>query len=134
MGSTLASRRDIFRTIATTSYHGWPAYDTTPLYDRSSLGALEEDIRTVATAWFTLSTHNSIDEFIYELPLECINFRPHDGYSGSVRYEMKPLVRAFLLKAIHGWDHETALTEYLEHRPTVCHQLGFETVPDQLTL
>lgn len=50
MASTQNSRRDIFRTLATDSYREWPAYDATQLYDRSSLGALEEDIGTVSSA------------------------------------------------------------------------------------
>lgn len=44
---TQESLREVFREIAETSYHEWPAYDATPLYDRSSLGGIEEDIRTV---------------------------------------------------------------------------------------
>lgn len=134
MGSTPASRRDIFRTIATTSHHEWPAYDTTPLYDRSSLSALQEDIRTVAAVWFAHRAHNSVDEHICGHPLQYVDFRPHDRYSGPATYEMRLLVRLFLLKEVHGWDHETALIEYLEHRPTVRRQFGLATIPDQPTL
>ncbi|WP_254547138.1 hypothetical protein [Halomarina pelagica] len=49
MPSTPASRRAVFRTIATTPSHDWPAPDATVLYDRNALGALKEEIRTVAT-------------------------------------------------------------------------------------
>ena len=42
--------------------------------------------------------------------------------------------RKFILKELHGWSHETALVRYLIHRPELCEQLGFETVPDQSTL
>ncbi len=52
MASTPTSRRTVFRTIATSSYREWPAYNTTSLYDRSSLGALEEDVQTIAKVWF----------------------------------------------------------------------------------
>ena len=47
---------------------------------------------------------------------------------------MEQLVRAFLLEELHGWNHETALVSCLKQRPTLCRQLGFETVPDQSTL
>ena len=47
---------------------------------------------------------------------------------------MSQLLRAFLLKEIHGWNHETALVEYLQQRPTLRRTLGFETAPDQSTL
>ena len=49
MPPTQLSRREVFRTIAATSYREWPAYAATPLYDRSSLGGLEEDIRTIGS-------------------------------------------------------------------------------------
>ena len=47
---------------------------------------------------------------------------------------MDTLFRIFILKELHGWSHETALVRYLIHRPELCEQLGFETVPDQSTL
>jgi len=47
---------------------------------------------------------------------------------------MDTLFRIFILKEFHGWSHETALVRYLIHRPELCEQLGFETVPDQSTL
>ena len=61
-------------------------------------------------------------------------FNAHDRYTGSTRYEMDTLFRIFILKELHGWSHETALVRYLIHRPELCEQLGFETVPDQSTL
>lgn len=47
---------------------------------------------------------------------------------------MDTLFRVFVLKKLHGWEHETALVDYLENRPEICEQLGFETIPDQSTL
>jgi hypothetical protein len=47
---------------------------------------------------------------------------------------MDTLFRVFLLKEIHGWEHETRLVEYLEQSPTLCEKLGLETVSDQSTL
>ncbi|ELY63021.1 transposase [Natronococcus jeotgali] len=134
MASTQASRRDVFRAVATDSYREWPAYDTTGLYDRSSLGALEEDIQTVASAWFAHEAHNSVDEFICELPLQYADLTPHDQYDKPATYEMRTLTRAFLLKEAYGWDHETALLEYLKDQPVIQQQLDFETLPDQSTL
>ncbi|ADQ69445.1 transposase family protein (plasmid) [Halogeometricum borinquense DSM 11551] len=55
-------------------------------------------------------------------------------YSVSTQYPMAQLFRAFLLKALHGWSHETALVEYLQQRPSLGEQLGSETLPDQSTL
>jgi len=134
MSSTLSSRRAVFREIARTSYYNWPAYDTTPLYDSTSLGALDEDIRTVASVWFSHDYHNSVDEFIYDLPLQYVDFTNHDRYIRSTTYSMGTLVRSFLLKEVHGWEHESALVAYLERYPNVRQKLGFETVPDQSTL
>lgn len=134
MRSTQASRREIFRTIAAKSYRKWPAYDSTSLYDRSSLGGLKEDIRTVARVWFDHDAHESVESFVCCLPLAYLRFEPHDRYSGTTRYGMEQLVRAFLLKELHGWEHESALVEYLHQHSRLCEHLNFESVPDQSTL
>ncbi len=47
---------------------------------------------------------------------------------------MAQLFRVFLLKALYGWRHGTALVEYLEQQPALRRQLEFETIPDQSTL
>jgi hypothetical protein len=114
MASTRSSRHDVFQTISTTSLYSWPTYESTPLYDRSSLRALAEDVRTLARVWFRREAHDSVDGVICHLPLEHVEFEPHDSYTGRTRYEMGQLFRAFLLKELHGWAHETALIEYLQ--------------------
>ncbi len=134
MASTQSSRRDVFRAIATDSYREWPAYDTTQLYDWSSLGTLKEEIGTVVSVWFAHKAHNSVDEFICKLPLQYVDLTPHDQYNEPATYEMRTLVLAFLLKEAYGWDHETALLKHLKNRPSIQQQHGFETVPDQSTL
>ena len=134
MPLTNLSQREVFRTIAATSYHEWPVYDSTPLYDRSSLGGLEEDVRTVARVWFEHDAHESVESFVCCLPLAYVEFDAHDRYAGTTRYGMEQLVRAFLLKALHGWEHESALVEYLHQFSSVRKRLGFESVPDQATL
>lgn len=80
-----------------TSYYEWSVYESTPLYDRGSLGGLEEDIRTVAAVWFECEAHESVDRFVRHLPLECVEFRPHDRYVGTTQYDISQLGRAFLL-------------------------------------
>ena len=85
MTSPQASRRTVFRTIAQTSYSEWPVYDSTPLYDRSSLDGLEADIQTVAAAWFDHDAHKSVEECVCNYPLSYVDFRPHDSYSGATR-------------------------------------------------
>ncbi|WP_144240129.1 transposase [Haladaptatus cibarius] len=128
------SRHAVFQTIAAKSYYNWPVYDATQLYDCSSLDALEEDIRTVATVWFAHEDHDSVDDFIVDLPLEYVDFETHDRYHGSTTYKMTTLVRAFLLKEVYGWEHETALIEYLKQNPSIRQRLGFSVVLDQSTL
>nr|WP_241988307.1 MULTISPECIES: transposase [Halorubrum] len=61
-------------------------------------------------------------------------FNVHDRYEGSTRYEVDTLFRMFVLKELHGWEHQTSLVDYLRNAPVVCDQLGLETVPDQSTL
>ncbi|MDS0222481.1 transposase [Haloarcula sp. S1AR25-5A] len=134
MVTSCDSQRSVFRRIAQQSYAEWPAYNSTPLYDRSSLAGLEEDIRTVASTWFDHQAHHSVDEFVSHYPIAYVEFGPHDQYSEATQYEMAQLFRLFLLKEIHGWTHETALLTYLTHHPDLREQLGLETVPDQSTL
>lgn len=134
MVTSCDSQRSVFRRIAQQSYAEWPAYNSTPLYDRSSLAGLEEDIRTVASTWFDHQAHHSVDEFVSHYPIAYVEFGPHDQYSGATQYEMAQLFRLFLLKEIHGWTHETALLTYLTHHPDLREQLDIEMVPDQSTL
>ncbi|WP_394348055.1 transposase [Halorubrum sp. ASP1] len=134
MPITIESRRTVFRQIARLSYAEWPAYDSTPLYDRTSLTGLESDVRIVSGAWFTHHEHISVEQFVSELPLAYFQFEAHDCYEDPTHYEMDTLFRVFVLKELHGWEHETALYEYLESHPELCERLGLETVPDQSTL
>lgn len=134
MTATRASQRAVFRQLSREPYYKWPTYDLTPLYDRSSLGALEEDVQYVGTVWFEHAAHESIKEFVCRLPLAYVEFDPHDCYASTTGYEMEPLFRTFLLKELHGWTHETALVDYLQETPRVRQQLGFESLPDQSTL
>ena len=113
MSLTLASRRDVFRQIAQRSYVTWPAYDSTPLYDRTSLAGLESDVRIVAETLFDHESHDSVTESVCALPLAYFRFNAHDRYEGSTRYQMDTLFRVFVLKELHGWEHETALVDHL---------------------
>ncbi|MDL0145935.1 transposase [Halobacterium salinarum] len=131
---TYTSRRAVFREIAQRSWVHWPAYDYTPGFDRSSLSALESDIRVVAKTWFSQNEHKTVEPFIHALPLAYVRFDAHDSYAGSTSYEMETLFRLFLLKELYSWDHETALVEYLTQHPDFCEQIGLESVPDQSTL
>ncbi|MFC5136007.1 MULTISPECIES: transposase [Haloferacaceae] len=134
MAPTSKSRRSVFRRIARKSYIEWPAYDSTPLYDWSSLAGLESDVRTVSEAWFDHDAHTSVELFVCTVPLAYFRFDPHDRYANSTRYEMATLFRLFVLKELHGWDHETALVEYLKRRSDIRKQLSIESIPNQSTL
>ncbi|TKX43724.1 transposase [Halorubrum sp. ARQ200] len=134
MTHTRESRRTTFRRVAQRSYVQWPTYDSTSLYDRTSLAGLESDIRVVVETWFDHDSHGSVEEFVCVLPLAYFRFSAHDRYAGPTRYQMDTLFRVFVLKQLHGWEHETALVDYLGTRPDLCEQLGFGTIPDQSTL
>ena len=109
-------------------------YESSPLFDRSSLPALESDVRLVAETWFQHDDHESVDQFVHAVPLAYVQFDAYDRYAGSASYEMETLFRLFLLKECHGWDHETALVEYLTQHPDFCEQIGLDSVPNQSTL
>lgn len=132
--TTCESRRVVFRKIARRSVTNWPTYDSTALYDRSSLGGLESDVRTVSTHWFKHDAHNSVEQFVCSLLLAYFRFEAHDQYAGWTHYEMDTLFRLFVLKELHGWEHETPLVEYLDTNPDLRERLRFESVPDQSTL
>ena len=132
--STPESYRAVFRRITQRPHVEWPAYDSIPLYDRTSLAGLESDVRVVAETWFDHDSHDSVEEFVCALPLAYFQFNFHDRYEGSTRYQMDALFRVFVLKELHGWEHETALIEYLNHHSELFEQLDFEMVPDQSTL
>jgi IS4 transposase len=131
---TRESRRTVFRQLAQLSYVDWPTYERSSLFDRSSLPALESDIQVLAKRWFQHDEHDTIESFIHTVPLAYVRFDAHDRYAGSTSYEMETLFRLFLLKELHGWEHETALVEYLTQHSALCEQLGLESVPNQSTL
>jgi hypothetical protein len=97
-------------------------------------GGLEDDVRVLATFWFDHEAHHSIEEFVTHWPLAYVEFEAHGRYSESTTYGMESLFRAFLLKELHGWKHETALRSYLKNHPSLRESFGFETLPDQSTL
>ncbi|MFC6770260.1 transposase, partial [Halorubrum pallidum] len=66
--------------------------------------------------------------------LAYFRFEAHDRYTESTRYEMNTLFRVFVLKELHGWDHETALVEFLECHPELREQLELDRIPNQSTL
>ncbi len=86
-------------------------YDSTPLYDRTSLAGLESDVRVVSETWFGREEHDSINKFIRSFPLAYFIFDAHDCYTIATRYRMDTLFRVFVLKECHGWSHETALVK-----------------------
>jgi len=126
MASTSASRRAIFRQIAQRAHVEWPTYDSTPIYDRTSLAGLHSDVRIVSETWFTHPNHDSVEQFVLVLPLAYFSFEAHDCYTRSTHYEMDTLFRVFVLKELHGLEHATTLSEYLKNRPVLCEQLGLE--------
>lgn len=95
MATTRFSRRAVFRRVAQTSYHDWPAYTATPLYDRSSTTGIAEDVRVLATVWFDHDAHESLEEFVTHWPLAYVEFHTHDRYAQSTTYEMDRLFRVF---------------------------------------
>jgi hypothetical protein len=54
------SRRTVFRRIAQQPYVDCPVYESTPLFDRSSLAAVEANVRVVADSWFQQESHESV--------------------------------------------------------------------------
>ncbi len=86
MTLTCESRRITFRRIARRLYAQWPAYESTPLYDRTSLAGLESDVRVVAKTWVEHESHDSVEEFVCALPLAYFRFNAHDRYKRSTRY------------------------------------------------
>jgi hypothetical protein len=64
----MASTQDVFRRVAQRRTLEWPAYDSTPFYDREPLGGLEQNVRTVAGVWFGHDAHRSVDGFVCHLP------------------------------------------------------------------
>jgi hypothetical protein len=74
-------------------------------------------VHVLASVWFDHELHESIEELVCHWPLAYVEFDAHNRYVGHTRYEMEQLFRAFLIKALHGWVHETALVRYLENYP-----------------
>ena len=102
MAPARESRRTVFCPIAQLSYVDWPTYESSPLFDRTSLSKSESDVRLVAAISFRHDDHESVDSLVHALPLAYVQFGPHDRYIGSTSYEMETLCRLFLLNECHG--------------------------------
>jgi IS4 transposase len=105
--------------------------------ERTDLRALTTDIETIAKAWFSRGEgYDDIEECLCDLPLARFDFAPHDPYPPrqGQPYPVAPLFRAFVIKELHEWNHETALRSHLEADSDLQAELGFETLPDQSTL
>lgn len=44
------------------------------------------------------------------------------------------MFRAFLVKELHGWQHDTDLKRHLEETDGLVEALGFDVIPNQSTL
>lgn len=99
MTQTRESRRSVFRQIVKQSYVDWPAYESTPLFDRRTLPALESDICVVAEAWFNQDEHEGIEPFVHALPLAYVRF---DVVGNAV-----PIVLNFHRTDFHIADSDT---------------------------
>ena len=71
--------------------------------------------------WLNHDSHDSVKEFVCALPLAYFRFCVHDQYKGSTGYQMDTLFRVFVLKERYGWEHETALVNYLGNRRELPH-------------
>ena len=90
------------------------------------------DVATVAQGWFEHTEHNDIEEILYRARYAYFDLSSHDPYDGR-GYPMLPLFLAFIVKELHGWEHESALCAYLKANPSLLDQLGFDTLPAQST-
>jgi hypothetical protein len=68
---------------------GWPTYDSTPLYDRTSLAGEESDVRVVSSVWFTHPDHDSLEQFVCLIPLAYFRFEAHDCYGSSTHFALR---------------------------------------------
>jgi putative transposase len=116
----------------TTPSRPGPALETEATDDE--LDTIVAAVTTIAQSWCERATdYTDIETLVCRLPLEQYSFATHDAsapYSGP--YPMALLVRAFLIEDINGWD-DTALHDYLYANPSLRHELGFETLPNQST-
>ncbi|WP_026190346.1 transposase [Halomicrobium katesii] len=76
----------------------------------------------------------TLDDLVARVPACYVRFYdPYDHAQG----EPKPwgaVFRAHVLRCVNGWKHEQALHTYLEGKPGLCTDLGFDGLPDQSTL
>jgi hypothetical protein len=61
------SRRTVFCLIAQLSYVDWPTYESSPLFDRTSLPGSESDVRLFAETRFQHDDHESVDSAVETL-------------------------------------------------------------------
>ncbi|MGN8215884.1 transposase [Halococcus salifodinae] len=99
-----------------------------------ALDGFVADVTTIAQSQCEhCEGYADIETLVCRLPIDRLTFASHDDhapYSGP--YPMALLVRAFIIEKINGWD-ETALHDHLRANPSLCRDLGFESLPNQST-
>jgi putative transposase len=99
-----------------------------------ALNGFVADVTTIVQSQCERATdYADIEMLVSRLPIDHCTFAAHDSsapYSGP--YPMAKLVRAFIIEEINGWD-ETALHDHLRVNPSLCRNLGFESLPNQST-
>lgn len=105
-----AIRPNCFRPDLPQSSVEWSPHEPSPLFDCSSLPALDSDIRLVAETCairtITQPSNRSSTQW-----LAYGQFDAHDRYVGSTSHETETAFRLFLPAERYGWDRETAFVE-----------------------
>ena len=90
----------------------------------------------LATHWFGHDEHNDVEAFLAWLPITIggtpIDDPYPDWHASTTDFEV--VTRLHLIRLYHNLNHETALCQYLDTKPSLLDELGIDTCPDQSTL
>ena len=117
-----------------TGYNGQSRFFESESGSGDDLDGFVADVTTIAQSQCErCESYADIEMLVCHLPMGHLMFAAHDSlapYSGL--YPMALLVRAVIVEEINGWD-ETALHDHLRAHPSLCQDLGFESLPNQST-
>lgn len=104
-----------------------------PFYEADDPDGWVYDVATVAQGWFKHDDHDDLEEMLYPGRFAYFDLPAHDPFGGQ-GYSMLPLFLTFIIKELHGWQHESALHAYLEANPALRRDIGLDSLPVQSTL
>lgn len=123
MTATQSSHNEVIQRLRET-HNEWPYSSDRDTADGDPW-PIAWDAAAFTEYWFDHPDHNDVEEAICNVPLSPENIG-YDVAEWHYQVPAEALLRAHLLRIVRGWEHETKLVDYLDNKPQLVGDLGFD--------